>query len=165
MTMLRVDGDSRDFFGVDLTEDNLLTLGEYFDCPESCYYTIFRKGGASGEMIGHIGFSYREERKRVEAEFYLSKPYRGKGYCREAMEKLIGEVFSGNLSWQNAQAISVQEIHAVTFLSNKAAAKVLEKSGFVKNLSALMLFQLPIDPKTETSSDMICDYVIRVPHI
>lgn len=44
MTMLRVDGISRDFAGVDFMGDNPLKLGEYFDCPESCYYTIIPQG-------------------------------------------------------------------------------------------------------------------------
>lgn len=161
--MLKADGDFRAFSGAELTDRSLANFENYFEHPGSCYYAVFLKNDAHREMIGYAGFSL--QRGRLEDEFYLSKPYRGRGYCTEAMKKLLDEVFAGNLWWRDEAGedalLSVQTIYGTTIFSNAPAVRVLEKCGFIKNPDVVLRFQLLIDPETDdTYENAIAEYVL-----
>lgn len=161
--MLKADGDFRAFSGAELTDRSLANFENYFEHPCSCYYAIFLKNDVHSEMIGYAGFSL--QRGRIEAEFYMSRHYRGQGYCTEAMKKLLDEVFAGNLWWRDESGedalLSVQTIYGTTISSNVPAVRVLEKCGFIKNPDVVLCFQLLIDPETDdTYENAIAEYVL-----
>ena len=89
LNMLRDDGDFRIFCGVEYSETALSYHEHYFETPETCYYSLYRKVEPH-KYIGHMGFYWKET--RCEIEFYISKPYRNKGYCAEAARELIHRV-------------------------------------------------------------------------
>ena len=106
--------------------------------------------------------STRQE--RIEAEFYISKPHRGQGYCTEALQKLLEEAFNGNLRWKNETEEKIlmlpKTVYATTIASNAPTVRVLEKCGFIKNPDMGVCFQFLIDPETDdTYANTIAEYV------
>ena len=90
---LREEGDFQLFTGVKLSRNNLLNL--LIEKPY-CFY-VFEK--TSGQMVGVVGLHhYDEERRMAEAEWYIFKPYRGKGYGTEAFSALADRAFKGKLA-------------------------------------------------------------------
>lgn len=83
--MLHKDGDFRIYSGVASTEKNIQMFQNYFEVNESCFYAIFEKEHRE-HFIGYVGIGYQHQ--RFEAEFYISRPYRNRGYCTEALKRL-----------------------------------------------------------------------------
>ena len=75
----------------------------------------------NGEMIGEIGLSFDEERRRAELEFGIARRRWGNGFASEAATAVV----------QNAFRILLQlsRIYAVTDSGNSSARRVLEKVG------------------------------------
>lgn len=163
LEMLRKDGDFRAFSGVDPTEKYILMFRDYLEINESCFYSIFEKEYPE-KMIGYVGISYQHQ--HFEVEFYISKSYRNRGYCTEALQRLCLEAFGGNLRWRNEEGIktklSIDKLYATTISDNLSAIKVLEKSGFIKEPNCVMLFQIFIDPDDNTLYENdIAEYVVE----
>lgn len=77
-------------------------------------------------VIGHIGMEQDALRYRVESiclDYYLGEEYSRKGYMSEALEALIGRLFSEG---------SVEVICARAFSENAASIALLTKLGFVR---------------------------------
>lgn len=162
LEMLRKDGDFRTFSGVEPTEKNILMFWDYLEINESCFYSIFEKEHPE-RMIGYAGISYQHQ--HFEVEFYLSKSYRNRGYCTEALQRLCLETFGGNLRWRNEEGIktelSIDKLYATTISNNFPAMRVMEKCGFIKNPEFVMLFQIFIDPDDNTLYENdIAEYVV-----
>lgn len=164
LEMLRRDGDFRLFSGVEPTEKAVLGFQNYFEREKCCFYTIFPEDHPK-KMIGYVGISYRGE-ERVEAEFYVSKAYRGQGYCTEALHKICEEASHGNLKWRDEKGeeirIELNRLYATTISDNLAAVKVLEKCGFVENREAVLAFQIFIDHDNEDNMyvNEVSDYML-----
>lgn len=164
LEMLRKDRDFRNFSGVEPTEKNILMFKDYLEINESCFYTIFDKEHPE-KMIGYAGIGYQHQ--HFEVEFYISKPYRNKGYCTEALRKLCVEAFGGNLRWRNEEGIktglNIDKLYATTIADNFSAIKVLEKCGFIKNPEVVMLFQIFIDSDDDNTiyDNDIAEYVVE----
>lgn len=163
--MLTDDGDFRDFSGVDPTETNIMMFENYFE-KDSCYYAIFEKDSLEQEMIGYVGIGYQKQ--HYEVEFYISKSYRNRGYCTEALKMLIDEAFKGNLMWRDGCGketyLSIREIHATTISSNIPTVRVLEKCGFIKTPEAAFIFRIFIDPETkDVYENDVTEYLLKAP--
>lgn len=161
MEMLREDGDFRIYSGVDSTEKNILMFQDHFEINGSCFYAIFEKEHKE-KMIGYVGIGYQKQ--RFEAEFYISKLCRNQGYCTEALKKLCGEAFAGNLRWRDVDGaksrLAIDKLYATTISNNFSAVKVLENCGFIKNPEIVMLFlQLFID--NDVYDNDISEYVME----
>ena len=162
MKMLREDGNFRDFCGVDFSEEYLAEFGTYFEYTEQdeCIYSIFPK--ETDEFIGYVGF-HRESRGEYEIEFYISKTYRRKGYCEEACRAVIELLFSKGLS-VNGKVLCEQKLYTTTLTDNTAVVNLLQKLGFVQNVSEgapIIFVRGFVDEETgEIFTNCITQYVI-----
>jgi RimJ/RimL family protein N-acetyltransferase len=88
--------------------------------PQTNYAIAFDDGA-----IGSIGILPGEDIYRRSAEFgyWLGEPYWGRGYATEAIT-----AFS---SWA-LEHFDLARLYALVFTWNEASARVLEKSGFVR---------------------------------
>ena len=99
---LQKDGDFSLYTGLNLTKNNL----NKFTLDRPYCFAIYEK--KSGKMIGMVGLhSYKEKKCMTSMEWYIFKPYRKRGYAKEAVWALTKQAFSGKLaemretSWQN----------------------------------------------------------------
>jgi RimJ/RimL family protein N-acetyltransferase len=78
-----------------------------------------------GEAVGGIGIHYFEDVYRGTGEigYWLSESLWGRGIVTDAVRTLVSEVF---------QKTDLVRIQAGIFSNNIASARVLEKSGFVR---------------------------------
>lgn len=89
---LREDGDFSLYTGRKLSRDNLnlYVLGRPY-----CFAVYEKK---SGQMVGMVGLhSYEEKKNMAQAEWYIFRPYRKRGYAAEAVLALAKRAFSGKL--------------------------------------------------------------------
>lgn len=162
LKMIREDGDFRDFCGLDFSESRLCAFYDYIGFES--YYSIFFKDSPD-EMIGYAGIGYQHE--RYEVEFYISKPYRNKGYCTEALKKILEATKRGEIRWRkrNGQSVFIKEkeIFASVISTNVPAIRVLEKCGFQKTEKGLVLMgtvALNEGSEDKVMADyMVLDYV------
>ncbi len=160
LQMLREDGDFRMFCGVDLSEDRLLSFSDYFERSghDECIYSVFEKD-APERFIGYVGF-HREE--RYELEFYISKPYRSRGYCTEAARAAVGQLFGEGLSVDGA-ALTENRLYSSTIVDNIPAVRVLEKLGFKRNTpedGPVLLMVGFIDDDGNFTENSVAEYVL-----
>lgn len=163
LEMLRKDGDFRIYSGVAPTEKNILAFQNYFEVSGSCFYAIFEKEHRE-RFIGYVGIGYQHQ--RFEVEFYISKPYRNRGYCTEALRRLCEEAFTGNLTWIDLNGertgLAVDKLYASAILENCPASRVIEKCGFIRNPEIVIVFQMLFDPDNDTVySENIAEYVLE----
>lgn len=78
----------------------------------------------NNEAVGGIGLVYQSDvyRRGAEIGYWLSEKYWGQGIMTEAIKTIIQHTFNNS---------DIVRIHAGTFESNIASARVLEKTGFV----------------------------------
>jgi RimJ/RimL family protein N-acetyltransferase len=136
---LKKDGDFKIYTGKKLTRDNL-TL---YDLNRPLCFCIFEK--ATGNMVGITGlYSYNNERRIATAEWYIFKPYRGKGYAKEAITALAARAFAGKLfemretAWRNQfrrHYVKIDMIRADIREKNIPSQKTAESCGFVYQYS------------------------------
>lgn len=92
---LKEDGDFTLFTSLKCTRDNIRRLG--FDRP--FFFVIEEKH--SGNMIGYVGLRWEknngEQTQVMECEYYIFKPYRNKGYAREALTGICERAFAEKL--------------------------------------------------------------------
>lgn len=159
LKMLKADGDFRNFCGVEYSEAALSLLENYFDKPETCYYSIYRKVEPC-KYIGHTGFYWKKD--RCEIECYLFKPYRNNGYCMEAAEELIHFLFSNGLS-VDGNIRTPDKIYSSVLAGNRPAIRVLEKMGFQTDTEGpAFMFYVAEDPCTGSLCDSrLYQYVLK----
>lgn len=131
---LKKDGDFEIYTGKKLTRDNLTLY--YLNRP--LCFCIFEK--ASGNMVGITGlYSYDDVRRMATAEWYIFKPYRGKGYAKEAITTLAARAFAGKLfemretAWRNQfrrHYVKIDMIRADIREKNIPSQKTAESCGF-----------------------------------
>ena len=132
---LKRDGDFKIYTGKKLTRDNL----EGYNLLRPLCFCIFEK--ATGNMVGITGlYSYDDARRMATAEWYIFKPYRGKGYAREAITVLAARAFAGKLfemqetAWRNQfrrHYVKIDMIRANIREKNIPSQKTAESCGFV----------------------------------
>lgn len=147
LRMMKEEGACQSLFGIPLSDDIEEKLYHYFD-TDDCLFAIFEKA-ADAEMIGYIGVSYRNG--SYEVEFYLSKPFRNRGYCTEALVLLVDLYFEGKLALteDKEHPEELNFLYGSFLTENKATQRVLEKCGFGKNPQREILNELFYNPKTE----------------
>lgn len=77
----------------------------------------------NNEAVGGIGIVYQSDvyRRGAEIGYWLSDKYWGQGIITEAIKTLVQHTFNNS---------DIIRIHAGTFETNIASARVLEKAGF-----------------------------------
>jgi RimJ/RimL family protein N-acetyltransferase len=98
--------------------------------PRRGPYVLAVDDGASGELIGHVGFSPLDG--EVEVSFALAESVRGRGRGVEAVRH--------GCDWI-ARAFGLQIIVAVTAAANDASRRTLERAGFAHEGDGPMRFQ------------------------
>lgn len=161
--MLKNDGDFRAFCGVDYSDEQLLHFSNYFEVKNSCLYSVFSKE-IPGEFIGYVGLGYQNE--RFELEFYVAKKYRGNGYCAEASDVFIKELFERGVS-MDGRLLKLDSIYATTIKDNISAIKTLEKIGFVRRTEGPVPFaSVFVNPAEEVLyTNIINEYVLKKPNL
>ena len=129
------DGDFTLYTGKKLNKKNLSLLT---DIARSYFFCIYEK--SSNDMVGLVGlYGYDEERKTAEAQWYIFKPYRNKGYAKEAVTALAERTFSGKLfemretAWRykfRRHYAKIDLIKANIREINTASLKTAESCGF-----------------------------------
>lgn len=164
LIMLKQDGDFRLFSGVDYSDLNLSGFDGYLE--RDFLYAVYRKNEPN-ELLGYVGIALQHE--RYEAEFYMKKSERQKGYCEEALKALCRTAFAGNLvrsdEKEKRDRLFLNEIYATTIDENVPAKKLLQKSGFaVSNTGAKLIFQIMCNPVTgRMYENHIAEYVLEKP--
>lgn len=87
ITMLRKDGDFKDFCGLDFSERYLEGFRNYFELDNNCIYSIYPR--TTERFIGYVGVHCEPKCSDYEIEFYTARDERRKGYCFEASTALI----------------------------------------------------------------------------
>lgn len=134
---LKEDGDFTLYTGLKLTGKNLKMF--YLNRP----YCFAICEAESGKMVGMVGLHhYDEERRMAEPEWYIFKPYRRKGYGREAVTALARQAFDGKLfelreklmmdTFTEHYAV-IDLIRADIRLSNTASQRLAESCVFKKS--------------------------------
>lgn len=85
---------------------------------------------ASGQLIGHVGFSPLDD--EVEVSFAIAESMRGRGYGVEALVSACDGV---------GAAYELPAILAVTAAQNLASRRTLDRAGFVHQRDETMSFQ------------------------
>lgn len=92
---LKEDGDFTLFTNLKCTRYNIQRFG--FDRP--FFFVIEEKH--SGNMVGYVGLRWEksngEKTQVMECEYYIFKPYRHKGYAKEALTGLCQRAFDDKL--------------------------------------------------------------------
>lgn len=161
LKMLREDGDFRMFSGVSFSEENLLYFKDYFQREFNCLFALYKKD-LSEELLGYVGIALHPE-ERYEVEFYVAKQWRMLGYCTEALNELMRELANRGLS-MNGQMVKIDKVYATTTVENTATNRVLEKTGFVRNVEGPICVGLCFeDPITgEFYGNCINEYVFKM---
>ena len=143
---LEKDGDFEMYTGKKLTEDNLI----FFYLNRPLCFCIFEK--ASGNMVGITGlYGYDEARRMAMAEWYIFKPYRGKGYAKEAITALGARAFAGKLfemretAWRSQfrrHYVKIDMIRADIREKNIPSQKMAESCGFVYKYTEHQHFEI-----------------------
>lgn len=74
----------------------------------------------SNSLIGVIGFNLQMAFERGEINYWIGKPYWGKGYATEAAREMFRYGFN---------ELGLNRIYAASFTSNPGSWKVMEKLG------------------------------------
>lgn len=131
---LRRDGDFSLYTGFHFSQRilNRLTLSRPY-----CFAIYEKK---SEKMVGVVGLhNYQEKKRMAEAEWYIFKPYRQKGYGREAASELASQAFCGKLaelretSWDymyKKHYAKIDLIRAYIRETNAASQALAEACGF-----------------------------------
>ena len=92
-------------------------------------------------MVGITGlYSYDDTRRMATAEWYIFKPYRKKGYAKEAITALAAHAFAGKLfemretAWRNQfrrHYVKIDLIRADIREKNIPSQKTADSCGFV----------------------------------
>lgn len=130
------------FFQFGYEYDEHLLDGYDFTSLGVICYSVFLKD--TSEYIGYAGIKPDSDDPNIgELEYFIARPHRNKGYCREAAAALIGAFKDGLLT--GTKGI---ELYAETIDENVASARVLEKLGFrfEHNLMTLHLCPDSTDP-------------------
>lgn len=150
--MLREDGNFKEFCGLDFLEKYLAGFASYFENTghEECIYSIFQKTD-SNKFIGYVGF-HREYNGDYELEFYISKDFRRLGYCKEACNAVINQVFNAGIS-VDENPLTVSKLYATTLADNKNTIGLLTKLGFKENIpkdGPVLVMQGFVDKEDDT---------------
>ena len=137
------EGDFEQFAGVSFTEESYSCCYGYFEKKGDLLYAIYPKD-APETFIGYMGLSYRPNEKWYEAEGYIARAYRRKGYGSQALVAVCNSAFGGELRgrWRR----KIRKIHVTVLEENAEAIRLLESCGFVKNQNVALLMQLFEDP-------------------
>ncbi|WP_295637680.1 GNAT family N-acetyltransferase [uncultured Methylibium sp.] len=85
---------------------------------------------ASGQLLGHVGFSPLDD--EVEVSFAIAEAARGQGYGVEALVTACDAI---------GRAYGLPSLLAVTAASNRASRRTLERAGFVHECDEARTFQ------------------------
>ena len=89
---LKEDGDFSIYTCKKLTKANM----ELYNLVGPYCFCVYEK--TSGNMVGMVGlYGYDEAKRMAEVSWYIFKPYRGKGYAKEAITTLASRAFAGKL--------------------------------------------------------------------
>lgn len=92
-----------------------------FEEGTAVHFAVYEK--ELGHIIGYTGMSMISENRLAEVHFWLGAQFWGLGYCTEAVAALTGYAFAQD---------DIDRLYARTLGSNPAAARVLEKNGFIQ---------------------------------
>ena len=134
---LREDGDFSLFTNLKYSRENVQRFG--FEMP---YFFVIEHRN-TGRMLGYAGLRWvkadGEKTGVMECEYYIFKPYRGKGYAKEAMTALCARAFAGKLFEKKETAYKFisrkkiakpQIIRAMIRTDNPASCHLAESCGF-----------------------------------
>ena len=131
---LKEDGDFTIYTCRKLTKTNM----ELYILARPYCFCVYEK--KRGNMVGMVGlYGYDEAKRMAEAEWYIFKPYRGKGYAKEAITTLAKRAFDGKLfemretAWRNKYRrhfAKIDLIRADIRETNIPSQKTAESCGF-----------------------------------
>lgn len=125
------------FFQFGYEYDEHLLDGYDFTSLGVICYSVFLKD--TDEYIGYAGIKPDSDDPDIgELEYFIARPHRNKGYCREAAAALIAAFKDGLLT--GTKGI---ELYAETISENTASARVLEKLGFGFEHDLMTLYLCP----------------------
>lgn len=134
---LKEDGDFSLFTNLKYTRENVRQFG--FEMP---YFFVIEER-KTGNMVGYVGLRWEksngEKTGVMECEYYIFKPYRGKGYATEAMKALCQRAFAGKLFEKKEtvykylcrkKTAKPEVIRAMIRTDNTASCRLAKKCGF-----------------------------------
>lgn len=131
---LKEDGDFTIYTCKKLTKTNM----ELYNLSRPYCFCVYEK--TSGNLVGMTGlYGYDEAKRMATAEWYIFKPYRGKGYAKEAITTLAKRAFDGKLfeiretAWRNKYRrhfAKIDLIRADIRETNIPSQKTAESCGF-----------------------------------
>lgn len=98
--------------------------------PRAGPYVLAVEHNASGQLLGHVGFSPFDG--EVEVSYAIAESARGKGYGAEALQHAS--------RWAAAQ-FKLPSLLALTEAENAVSRRTLERAGYVHVADEVMRFQ------------------------
>ena len=164
LRMLKEDGDFEMFSGIEYSEKNLQGFDGYLE--REGFYAIYPKNDPK-ELFGYVGIAWNLSSEWYEAEFYIKRDVRRRGYCKEALHALCQAAYGGAVISQspdgNGNPPELEAVYAVTQTENHPAKLLLSKCGFhPTDRNVITAFRLLINPETEeTYWFPIVEYVLE----
>lgn len=134
---LKEDGDFTFFTGLKWSKTN----ASYYSLNRSLFFVITEK--TSNQMVGYVGMVWASEENNasgvVKIEYYIFKPYRHRGYAKEAILALSQKALSGKLyeleesNYSNIyrkKKAKIELIRALIRKDNMPSICLIESSGF-----------------------------------
>lgn len=153
------EGDFKRFCGVDFSEERLSIFENYFEKEEDFLFAIFPRWKPD-ELIGYVGFGKQNE--RYEAEFYISRKYRGKGYAYQALNDICKKASQGKLYNLNKKQFHSKTIFATILKNNIASIVTLRKAGFQYNEKRANIEKLYISVDEEIIENEIIEFYLEL---
>lgn len=133
---LKNDGDFWLYTAKKLTKENIELFVQALKQPYNFF--VYEKG--NNNLVGMVGFyDYDDGLRKAKAQWYIFKPYRNKGYAKEAVTALAERAFSGKLfelrgtGWEykyRKHYAKIDLIEADIREKNVASQKTAESCGF-----------------------------------
>lgn len=130
------DGDFILFTGEKPTKRAIL---KYANRRWEMYFTMVSR--ETNKPVGYIGLYLIESESTAYIEYYVFKEYRRKGYCKEAINKIVDMTFKNKMYvpvetiWKyvyKRKAIKVNAIRVKVKIKNTGSIKTVESCGFIE---------------------------------
>jgi RimJ/RimL family protein N-acetyltransferase len=145
---LRKTGEFESFYG--LTESEYLY--SQIQLVRPLFFKIWLNGKTGPKAIGYLGLNIKYD--VCEAEIYVFKDYREKGYGKLALRTLIDELIQKELKVFNREkrekeVYMPRKIIASVRIENEAANALMLACGFKRKDDAAVAFHAAVNPEEE----------------
>jgi RimJ/RimL family protein N-acetyltransferase len=130
----RIDGDFEVYAGSHPTKENINRVAT----ASPLSFAIEEK--ATHQLIGNVGLGVDDENNELKLQYYIFKPFRHNGYCKEAATALIDRLLKHKLYTPvetlrryvyKKKRVKIDTVRAMIATTNEASKKVAQSIGMI----------------------------------